>query len=205
MVKVLCFAHRIDAFAMSLTPKTSRRGAAALLCALGLLAACGEHGNRRLRDKGPFSTTQSGRLFFKNVRSFYYEKSELPGNEYVRLYRLEKCRDSIPNAAYFNLTIADNYREERAILLLEPNAVLRDAPRQTIYYEGTTGLDSVPWPDEGPAANRAFAHHLDSLLANDRLLWVKDGKQRHPLFQNKLDRDCLGQQLDDYEKLITRK
>lgn len=164
---------------------------------------CGDARNRRTERKDLLSTSKSGRLFFKNVREFYYDKSELPGNRHVTVYRMSRCQDDVEEAAYFNLTIADNYRDERAILLLEPNGVLSKMQLKKVVWNNDE--QELAWPVDGPLANYHFAASVDSLLKAGKRLFVRGKQDRKPLFQQDLDRECFQQQFHDYERLISRK
>lgn len=85
---------------------------------LVLICACNrppESANERANPL--FSTTQPSRLYFKNMRSFYYQQSTKPGTK-TDVYVLKKILQSTEKPMLVPI-IADNWMEDEAYILLE--------------------------------------------------------------------------------------
>ncbi len=89
-----------------------------------LLAGCNPDRNKFVNPDSPrFDTSASSEMFFKNVRKIYYSLStDVTGREQFRM-RHAKTDPTLPE---FNLCIIADWKNDRAYILFEPNAVLGD-------------------------------------------------------------------------------
>lgn len=85
-----------------------------------LLAGCtGPESTKSEASAGsPYRTTAPSLLYFKNIRSTYYEQSEQPGAR-IELYRLRQFSQPAKEPLLVP-TIANNWLEDEAFIFLEP-------------------------------------------------------------------------------------
>lgn len=167
-----------------------------------LLMACGP---RKLPkpdfEQVDFSMTSSARLFFKNVRAYYYEADvySFPG---VELYRYKPvATDSLQ--AWLRPVLSLAYAQDKAFLLTEISPFLRDSCDGWLYAANNT--DSVrrhslfPLHMNDHLALQAFLYHAIDDSCN---IWVltKTGIKK-PLFDKHKERQAVHKQQRDYLRL----
>lgn len=85
-----------------------------------IISACGQPSADAAKQPNPFfSTTPPSRLYFKNMRSYYYQQRTMPQTR-TDLYTLK----TLPTQADYPMLIpiiADNWMQDEAYLLLERN------------------------------------------------------------------------------------
>lgn len=150
-----------------------------------------------------FSTTVPSHLFFKNMRSSYYEARQ-QANTKVDLYKLRKIKASNASPLIYPV-IADNWMKDEAYLLIQTND----------YPDGLKSPLTVHWSGEsqqgliemGSPANfqhqYAFALELEKVLKRSIALEVVDSKgQKVPFLESYEEKSWFLTTLRDYKKLI---
>ncbi len=169
-----------------------------------MLFACGEAGPAQ-EGRPEFRTTPPSLLYFKNMRSAYYEMAEQAGTR-IEKYRLRKYAESDQRPILY-ATIANNWMQDEAYLLLEPNAFLRRAPAPLEVLWRSADSTGVLTPDRpGLPHQYGFARELaDRLQAGRELFIIDDRRDTVPLFADFGDRTHFLTTLRDYEKLTERR
>lgn len=102
-----------------------------------VLSACTIDGDKKIdRSKFTFKTGSDTQLFFKNVRQSYYELEENEAAKF-QVFRFLK-RSTETTKPIFNLAIVNNYLNDEAYLLLEPNEAAGDIPFTIISTNDST-------------------------------------------------------------------
>lgn len=96
-----------------------------------------------------FQTTAPSLLFFKNMRSAYYETQEQPQTR-IELYRLRRFATSSSQRPILIPIIANNWLADEAYLFIQPNA----------FEKGFAEPYTVFWEDDGTAGSRTL-HPMD--------------------------------------------
>ncbi len=150
-----------------------------------------------------FSTTDPSYLFFKNMRSSYYEQSQQP-NTRVDLYRLRKMTAPSDQPLIFPV-IADNWMQDEAYLLIQTKD----------YPGGYTDPLRVFWKngaEEGMIEMQSpphFEHHYDFALALNEALkkdytveMENQQGERIPVFERYDQKSGFMTTVRDFKKLV---
>ncbi len=134
-----------------------------------------------------FSTTAPSRLYFKNMRSFYYRQSTKPETK-IDLYTLKKIPEKADRPLLIPI-IADNWLQDEAYLLLEPN----DHPA---WRADTL---NIKWEDPKTGASGAIA------MANPNILMQLDIAGFLEMHLNSGHRISFLSQNNDWQPLFTQR
>jgi hypothetical protein len=118
-----------------------------------------------------FNTTDASELFFKNVRSVYYDQEN---NEAGGLYIFRK-KGRIENNqnAIINLAIVHAWKSDQAFLILEPNVLLAEQTTWIIEWTDENGrLQSKNYAPGDIQGQTQFAVELYNLLLNGYTLKI---------------------------------
>ena len=143
-----------------------------------------------------FSTSESAELYFKNVRSFYYQTSQ-EGEGHFEVYRLERLfEDTISPTLPF--TLDNNWRQNQAFVRIDTTVVNRFEVNTLISKGDSIARFSLPGPDN--EVQFRFAREVYRAIEEgnqlgfekgDSILWIGDTQ-----------RSAIKRSLNDYFKLI---
>lgn len=145
-----------------------------------------------------FKTIAPSQLFFKNMRSVYYQSIEdrVSGINYYIFKQLDTARSP------FYPVIAENWLHDEAYILL------RSAKNNAIPIRFVSLKDTVAWQldsIEDKSANYQFLMTLNQrLLAQESIIWATSTGERIPIFDDPLERRHFLTVLHDYLRLTDR-
>jgi len=167
---------------------------------LSVLCACSITSEQNFDPEEPkFYTTEAAALYFKNVRSFYYDLEERDG---VNVFCLSK---SDQEAAYPNLILNINmdWRKDQSYLSLSNSHYFPESGPisvQSLADDGGTQQFQLLKRDR--VATFIFVAKLyQSIQADQKLTVVIDG-QKHPLLDDQKDREAFLITAFDYYRLV---
>ena len=158
--------------------------------------------NDRVIDRGKprYSTTDPSELFFKNVRSLYYDKEEM-ANAKLEIFRI-KTRLQDDTVSTLNLAIVLNWRFDEAYILLEPVNQLAGIKNITLVWAGEGFEKSEEFVIGDKDSQFALATAVYEQIVNKReIYWLKEGK-KIPLLQSKQDREAFRVTMFDFYNLV---
>ena len=173
------------------------------LCLLALLTSCYPGRNRGLDPSRPaFNTTDASVLFFRNVRSPYYDPEEMP-EAGLRVYRLGR-RVQDDGRPLLNLAIVHNWRRDQAFILIEPGEYIMGLPEVRIRYRnaerGTAG-ELVYEPGSREEQFRtATAIYLQIEAGSEFALMAWD--EEIAFLREKTERDAFHTTMFDFYRLV---
>lgn len=148
-----------------------------------------------------FRTTPPARLYFKNMRSTYYDQIAAPSDT-QDLYLLRRYPSS-SNRPILQAAIADNWMRDEAYLQLTlqwPAAYSRDTFRlqwKTKKESGFIDVNKNSW-----ASQLNGAREVESALRSHyRFYWTSDEGQLHELLRERTERQAFLTTLRDFQKL----
>lgn len=107
-----------------------------------LLSACGQRKFPRPDFEDiDFKTTESAKLFFKNVRSYYYE-SDLYSFKGAEVYRWAG-RETDSSKYWLQPVLVIHLLQDQAFLLSESSQAVQRDCKAWLYKYGTNRLDSI--------------------------------------------------------------
>lgn len=164
-----------------------------------LLTACGRHdGSRSPAANGsPYRTTAPSLLYFKNMRSAYYDQSEQPGAR-MELYRLRKLNPP-PQETNLIPVIANNWLKDEAYLLLETSGLSEPL---TVRWERQK--DSGVYRLQPASVDKQYELGIqlyESLQAGHRLSALASDSTWVPLFEGRDMRSHFTTTIRDYLRL----
>ncbi|NJL74388.1 MAG: hypothetical protein HC892_04400 [Saprospiraceae bacterium] len=169
------------------------------LLLLAIFLGCEDHKVSTGAEGNPvFKTIAPSQLFFKNMRSIYYQSTEdrVNGINYYIFKQLDTVRSP------FYPVIAENWLHDEAYILLR--STKNDAmPIRFVSLKDTVAwqLDSI----EDRAANYQFLMTLNQrLLAQESIVWATSTGERISIFDNPLARKHFLTVLHDYLRLTNR-
>lgn len=156
-------------------------------------------------EKSFFSTNAPSHLFFKNMRSSYYQATQQAGTK-VDLYQLRKIKSDNSRPLIYAV-IADNWMKDEAYLLIQTNA----------FEKGFQSPLAVYWSDEkeegviemkSPANfehQYAFAIALEEVLKKNYSFYIMDeNEERTPVFESYDQKSWFLTTLRDFKKLTEK-
>ena len=167
-----------------------------------ILGACTIDGEKKIdRSKITFKTGSDTQLFFKNVRQSYYDIEENEAAKF-NVYRLSK-RSLDESKPIFNLAIVNNFLNDEAYLLLEPNTATPDLPFEVISTNDSTNTSRVirlQAQNRETTANFAADIYEDIQLGSKFTL--KLGDSTRAILDNQQEREAFRITVADYLRLI---
>ncbi len=166
--------------------------------------SCGESPEKDTTNiSSIFSTTAPSHLFFKNMRSSYYEQSQQP-NTRVDLYRLRKL--SAPsNQPLIYPIIADNWMKDEAYLLVQTNEYEGgfSSPLKIFWKNGNEkGMIEMKSPPNFDHQYE-FALALNDLLKKDYNLEIENEQgERASIFEKYDQKSGFMTTVRDFQKLV---
>lgn len=116
----------------------------ALLLCIQLLAACGERRFPRPDFESlEFKTTEQAKLFFKNVRSFYYE-ADLYSFKGAEVYRWAD-REKDTSLFWINPVLVIHLQQDQVFILTEASPAVQSNCAPFLYRETDVAMDSIRW------------------------------------------------------------
>ncbi len=151
--------------------------------------------------KQEFRTTVDSKLFFNNMKSIYYNKTE--GANKIDLYTYRKSPKD-KGEPYLQLRIADNWLHDEAYVLIEPGE--HYATGDTIFARNQPKEGSVEviyWPPNNRRGQFAFTSTVYVWLKDRTALELKDRKGNWVQYaDDKPTQDMWLITLRDYFELI---
>ncbi len=172
------------------------------IASIALLCSCMHSTTPKQPDQPDpkFRTTQPSRLYFKNMRSYYYQQSTQPSTR-IDLYNLKKHKP-YP----IQPIIADNWMQDEAYILLECHAC-EQFPDTLLFRKSTTqeSSDTYTYAGRDPYAQLALANWLfDALQAGHKIELRTINQEWVPILQTVPDRSAFLHVMKDYLRLIEK-
>ena len=156
----------------SLMPKLiSDRGMNFILfCVLFLVVSCNVDKSKKVNKSNlTFKTTQASRLFFLNVRQKDYQKETLIGTK-IDVYRWKGWPD-LDNGIQVKLAIVDNWLEDEAYIVLEPNEVLKEIEPWVIQVQDSAER-TIEYIPGNKTVQLSFASSIYKVLQDKRMMQI---------------------------------
>lgn len=173
-----------------------------MICGLSGLISCDKRTGHRNQHTDELSTTDDSRMFFKNVRQIFYDRS-VHGPTRREMYRF-KDRSFRSEAPILNLCIINDWQNERAYLVLEPNELMgSDTIR--VWWEHPSGQQGVYTYTAGNALQQSrFADTLYQALKSELRLSVRQDGQSFPFLADEGSREAFRVTVTDFRQLTGR-
>ena len=167
------------------------------------LSSCGERKFPRPNfDAVSFETTEQAKLFFKNVRSYYYESDaySFPGAE---IYRW-RARDTDSSRLWVQPVLVVHLNAGQAFLLSERSAAAKTEALPWLYGRQPNGqTDSISL--EPASMGHHFAIHVrvyDAIDRGDSLYFKRPTGEYQPFLTTRKARDGYHKQVRDFLRLV---
>tara|TARA_R110000868_G_scaffold236861_4_gene490927 strand:+ start:996 stop:1556 length:561 start_codon:yes stop_codon:yes gene_type:complete len=144
-----------------------------------------------------FKTSSSSRIYFKNMRSYFYDSEQDKASNY-QLNRISTRE--IDDSNTFNFIIIDNWLLDEAYIMLETNLV--DFPDSSIKikYVESNEEKFIQLKEANNEANYIFAAQLYEVISRKNQLSIYQSNKWTPFSQEELK--SLKKSLEDYFKLV---
>lgn len=142
-----------------------------------------------------FSTTQSSTLFFKNIRSYFYELEEREDANF-KIYRI-KSRTKDDRLHKLNFALVHNWRQSECYIIAEVNNKYSEHSLQ--YFENGT-LKTISFQGEDAYANYLFAAELYLAIEKGKNFYFRKNGVKDEFTKEELK--SLEKTLFDYFKWI---
>ena len=152
-------------------------------------------------DEVRFQMPENEELYFKNVRSFYYELEERKDAGF-KLYRI-KSRSTDSIGPGFTVAIAQNWRLDEAYVLIEPKSAWAKPDTLTLAVTNDQESDTLQISSWNNANHYLFAAHLYMALRDTENNYaLANGDNWEPILTKGDERSSLKKTLKDYFKLV---
>jgi len=152
------------------------------------------------RNKFTFKTGDDTELFFKNVRQSNYDLEE---NEAAK-FNLFRHEDRIVtnDQPVINLAIVNNYMNDEAYLLIEPNDSLKSFNPLTIEVKNDSTIKKVKLGSVNRESMLEFASQLfEGIQKNAQFFVLSKDEERIPILDEKEEREAFRITVSDYYRL----
>jgi hypothetical protein len=166
---------------------------AAIAVFVVLYAFWGPQGKKINLKEIEFSTTNSSELYFKNIRSYFYDKEENADAKFV-LYRINS-REKDSSKLKLNFLLVNNWSMNECYLIAESN---KENPSLKWKLEEEVG--SIELEGENNRAHFIFGAELFEQLDRSADLWWIDSGAEKVLTEE--EKSSLKTSLKDYFKLV---
>ncbi len=167
------------------------------------LLACDASGNKDIsEEKAKYTTSDASEIFFKNVRSIYYDKTVM---EQARL-DVYKIKDRLQSDEYplLNLSIVVNWRYDEAYVLTEPNAYLQRMDTIQVVWQDTISNQGgmYQFTQGNKDAHFRFATQLYRSLSAEHQLYLLDEGEKLKFMHRRDIREPFRKTMVDYFRLV---
>jgi hypothetical protein len=174
-----------------------------LLLLLSCFTACDTTSRKEVNEnKAKYTTSDASELFFKNVRSIYYDKSVMDEAR-LDIYRIKE-RLQAEDYPLLNLSIVVNWRFDEAYLLTEPNAYLQQADTIQVMWQDTTNNQqgTYQFTQGNKDSHFRFATQLYRSLQAEHQLFVLNEDERVQFMRRRNTREPFRKTMVDYFRLV---
>ncbi|MFT7382383.1 MAG: hypothetical protein ACI9Z3_002277 [Roseivirga sp.] len=150
-----------------------------------------------------FKTSDSSKLYFKNIRQSYYDKEEMEAAK-LEVFRFKK-REQGDERPVINLSIVNNWRYDEAYILLEPNGYIQQDTLK-LRWKSSDGLktDSVIYARGNKMDIVKFADQVYQQIQSKSEFEIElEGKWQEILNESQ-DREAFRITMFDYYNLVQR-
>lgn len=151
-----------------------------------------------------FATPSSAQLFFKNVRSFYYNKNEEGGGVFDA-YRLNSLLEE-PQQSKIHFVIYQNWRQHKAFIRVDTALTTIENQPITWTVESDSNSDTLNWPSGKNEEQFSFAAAIYRVLSESEatLFVLSPEGDKVTLFEDQQARTRTRLILRDYFRLTNR-
>jgi len=174
-----------------------------LLLALYCLSACDTSGGKDIsEDEAKYTTSDASELFFKNVRSIYYEKTVM-NNAKLDVYKIKE-RLQAEDYPLLNLSIVVNWRYDEAYVLTEPNTYLQQMDTVRVIWQDTTNNDegTYKFVQGNKDAHFRFATQIYRSLSAEHQLYLLNEEEKVKFMHRRDAREPFRKTMVDYFRLV---
>lgn len=173
-----------------------------LILCITLFFSCGERRFPRPDfEKADFNTTEQAKLFFKNVRAYYYD-TDLYSFNGAEVYRwADRERDS--TKIWINPVLVVHFLQDKAFILIESSAALKESCKPFLFSASTTAYDSISL--EPNAMQEHFNLNVfiyDAIEAESHLYLKSNDGQHLPVLADASKRGSFTKQMRDFLRLV---
>jgi len=145
-----------------------------------------------------FSTKEGSQLYFKNMRSFFYDKEVREDANFI-LYRIDSRElDSAENDLSF--VLISNWLQSESYIMAESRFNFNESWPLEIHWENKTDEGVLQLTEKDSYSNYVFAAQLYEQLTTGSALTLKFKEVKHSLTEKELK--SLKKTLKDYFKLV---
>jgi hypothetical protein len=155
-------------------------------------------------EASPYRTSDSSRLFFKNVRQIFYDKQVIEAAQ-LEQYRIKE-RLTSTEKPLLNLCIINNWKFDEAYILLEPNELLADSDSLYIHWSDPALGESGTWAFGfgNKDVHYQLASGIYQGLLSEFSFSITYGEQTTPLFASPEEREPFRKTMYDFYRLVEK-
>lgn len=167
------------------------------------LSACDVSGGKEVNEnEAKYTTSDASELFFKNVRSIYYDKSVMDEAK-LDIYKIKERLDA-EDYPLLNLSIVVNWRYDEAYVLTEPNPYLQQMDTIRVLWQDTTSNQSGTYQFTlgNKDAHFRFATQLYRSLQAEHQLYILKEEEQVKFMHRRDAREPFRKTMVDYFRLV---
>lgn len=149
-------------------------------------------------DVVSFETTESAELYFRNVRSFYYNFREEGGGNFDAYRFSALYEDTVSFGLKF--VIYNSWRQNLSFIRIDTNYTKLSQPGYLVAASANGDIDSIAAPDDYNESQYAFAKNI--FLAARAKKHIGYPQSNDTLWVSESDMVSIRKTLRDYFKLI---
>jgi len=173
---------------------------APLLLLIILITSCQIDKDKKVdREKFTFKTGHDTQLFFKNVRQSDYDLEENKAAK-LNVFRHED-RLITDDQPVINLAIVNNFMDDEAYLLIEPNDSLNVFDLLQIEIRNDSVTDLIMLKSVNRESMLEFASRIFEGIQKDAEFFVIHQDERIPILDEKEEREAFRITTSDYYRL----
>lgn len=171
---------------------------------LTLVFACNPDKNKSLKEgELIYQTNDATKLFFRNVRSAYYDKQTLSEAK-IDVYRM-KNRNSAEDFPVLNLALVNNWLQDEAHIIVELNSFysVGDTIKVT-WKDDSLGQQSINFIYGNKDNHTRFADKVYQNMLDLKAMEIYSENKSWPLFSRNEDREIFRKTMIDFYRLVQR-
>lgn len=148
--------------------------------------------------KVDYEMSNSSRLYFKNMRSYFYDLESFQEDSYL-LYRI-KSRKKEDVKIKMSFVLIQNLLQDAAFIRLESEVVDLDQENILVSWQNNQEVGELALTSFSNEAHYQFSAQLYNLLVFNSRLWLQLNSGRIELSEK--EKKSLRKSLNDYFKLV---
>jgi hypothetical protein len=160
-----------------------------------------DKGKRVDAEKRVYKSNDATKLFFRNVRASYYDKTTLEAAK-LDVYRI-RTRNLTEEFPVIHLALVNNWLQDEAYIIVEPNGFFSVGDTIRVSWQDTMPQE-IQFVFGNKDQHTVFADKIYNNMLDGLDMYIHKGSESWPLFPTSKEREAFRVTMIDFYRLVQR-